>query len=467
MHRSTPRKYYWLKFMFPARYEKDPEFRDYLIRLTRPAMLSAGTIGIVFIVIHVGIYSLIFGKRFCWIATPEAENLISIADKLLIIFLATICVVLSRIRLYPQLARIVFSFLIISGVMASFSDDIIREALHLSPAYIVLFLLVGVGTIPFRPWQIFILGAIFTLIFNVWPRLLTSMMKTKPLVPDQEASVLLILVTCICMVITAIIYRSRYRLFRSRQKEAKLRESVEKYAKAEKKRLKELNRMKTDFISSVSHEIRTPMSSIQGLSEVLQSGKIKDKKKHDELLDIMARECGRLSRFLQNIIDFGKIEQKKKSYRFEKTDICEGIKDVVGLFIPRLESSEFIYEVLLPDDPVFLNIDKDAIKQVLINLLDNAIKYSEDKKHIRIELLEMENSVEVHTKDWGIGIPLPEQKKIFKGFYRAGEASLKAPRGVGLGLKITKHIMDAHGGKIEVESKSGYGSDFILIFPKP
>jgi signal transduction histidine kinase len=429
-------------------------------------MLSAGTIAIVFIVIHVGIYSLIFGKRFSWIGMPGARNLISIADKLLIIILAVICVVLSRIRMPPQIARIVFSFLIISGVMASFTDDIIWETLHLSPAYILLFLLVGVGTVPFRPWQIFILGAIFTLIFNVWPRFLISMMKTKPLVPDLEASILLILVTCICMVITAIIYRSRYRLFRSRQKEAKLRESVEKYAKAEKKRLKELNRMKTDFISSVSHEIRTPMSSIQGLSEVLQSGIIKDKKKHDELLDIMTRECGRLSRFLQNIIDFGKIEQKKKSYRFEKTDICEEIKDVAGLFIPQLESSEFIYEVLLPDDPVFLNIDKDAVKQVLINLLDNAIKYSEDKKQIRIELIEMENSVEIHIKDWGIGIPLPEQKKEFKGFYRAKEAYLKAPRGVGLGLKITKHIMDVHGGKIKVESKSGHGSDFILIFPK-
>lgn len=467
MKDSKKRKYYWFKFIFPDKYEKDSEFCEYLVRLGRPALLSAGIIAMFFVVVHISIYVLIFGKRFTWIGIPEDSSFATVADKLLIIFLAVICIVLSRMRLHPQAARIVFSFLIISGVMASYTDDILWGTLHLSPAYFVLFLLVGVGTIPFRPWQILILGGILTLIYNMWPRCMTSLLGNKPLLPDQEASVLLILSTCICTVITAIIYRSRYRLFRSRQKEVKLRESVEKYAKAEKKRLTEMNRMKTDFISSVSHEIRTPMSSIQGLSEILQSGKIKDKKKQYELIDIMTRECSRLSRFLKNIIDFGKIEQNKKYYQFKKTDICEEVKKVMELFSPRLESSNFTYEVLTPDNPVFVNIDKDAIEQVMINLLDNAIKYSSKKKQIRIMIYDMENCVEIHVRDWGIGIPVSEQKKIFDGFYRAKEANLMAPRGVGLGLKITRHIMDAHGGKITIESKSGQGSNFILEFPKP
>jgi signal transduction histidine kinase len=237
--------------------------------------------------------------------------------------------------------------------------------------------------------------------------------------------------------------------------------------RAERKKLNELNRLKTEFVSSVSHELRTPMSSIRGLAEVLQAGKIKDKAKQDELISLVADESSRLSRFLHNILDFGKIEQQTKTYNFQKVEIQSVVKETVKLFLYRSESSEFVLKTNLPENPLFLEIDRDAVKQALTNLIDNAIKYSSDKKDIVIQALEREKHAELQVKDQGLGIPPEEKEKIFDGFYRHAEASHHNPKGVGLGLKIVKHIMEAHKGEIKVESQPNKGSTFILIFPKP
>jgi signal transduction histidine kinase len=238
------------------------------------------------------------------------------------------------------------------------------------------------------------------------------------------------------------------------------------YERAEKEKLDELNRLKTEFVSKVSHELRTPMSSIRGLAEVLQAGKIKEKTKREELLDLVASESSRLSRFLHNILDFGKIERQIKTYNFQEAEIQSIVKEVVELFKQRLESEGFVLKTHLAENPVILKIDQDSVKQALTNLIDNAIKYSAKEREIDILLIEKEKQVEVQVKDKGIGIPPEEQKKIFEGFYRHPEASRHNPEGVGLGLKITRYIMEAHNGEIKVESQSNKGSTFSLIFPK-
>lgn len=236
--------------------------------------------------------------------------------------------------------------------------------------------------------------------------------------------------------------------------------------RAEREKLDELNRLKTEFISTVSHELRTPMSSIRGLAEVLQAGKIKDKAKQDELISLVVDESGRLSRFLHNILDFGKIERQAKTYNFQNAEIQLIVRETVKLFLYRLESDGFILQTNLPENPILLEIDKDAVKQALTNLIDNAIKYSSDKKDIVIQVLEKEKQVEIQVKDKGLGIPSKEREKIFEGFYRHAEASRHNPKGAGLGLKIVKHIMEAHKGEVKVVSQPSRGSTFSLIFPK-
>ncbi len=238
------------------------------------------------------------------------------------------------------------------------------------------------------------------------------------------------------------------------------------YERASKEKLDELNRLKTEFVSTVSHELRTPMSSIQGLTEILQDGKIKDKAKKEELVALLASESGRLSRLIHNILDFGKIEQQAKTYRFGPAELRPLIDEALQVFRHKLDEAGFDVRQEYPSAPVFLNIDRDAVKQVLINLIDNAIKYSAERKMIGISLIEKEREVEIQVSDKGIGIPENDLGKIFDKFYRSTGAAGVNPKGVGLGLKIAKHIMAAHHGDIGVESRPGEGSTFRLIFPK-
>jgi signal transduction histidine kinase len=238
------------------------------------------------------------------------------------------------------------------------------------------------------------------------------------------------------------------------------------YERASKEKLDELSRLKTEFISTVSHELRTPLTSIQGLTEILQGGKIKDRDKKDEILATLASESGRLSRLLHNILDFGRIEQQTEICELQREEIGSLIKDAVNILQPQLEAGGFAVQLNIPSGPVFLDVDRDRIKQVLINLIDNAMKYSAECRRIEIALVDGTSSVELQVRDWGIGIAPKDQEKIFDRFFRAVNGVRVNPKGVGLGLKIAKHIVQAHGGEICVESRAGGGSVFRLVFPR-
>jgi signal transduction histidine kinase len=238
------------------------------------------------------------------------------------------------------------------------------------------------------------------------------------------------------------------------------------YERASKEKLNELNRLKTEFIASVSHELRTPLSSIQGLIELLHEGKIREKAKKEETLDTLASESGRLSRLIHNILDFGKIEQGTKTYHLERTEVSPLIEEAARVFRRCLDEGGFALHLRLPSAPVWLMADRDAVEQVLLNLLDNAIKYSPQRKEIEVEVLTGPGEVEIRVGDRGIGIPAEQRELIFERFHRGSEAARINPKGVGLGLKIVRHIMAAHRGEILIEGRTGGGSMFRLIFPK-
>lgn len=237
--------------------------------------------------------------------------------------------------------------------------------------------------------------------------------------------------------------------------------------RASREKADELNRLKTEFISSVSHELRNPICSIQGLSEILESGAIADEKKREGLLRLLASECGRLSRFLHNILDFGKIEQGTRAYQPRRASLRAVIEDVARLAGYGAERDGVVIRTVLPAGPVILNIDPDAVKQALMNLVDNAIKYSSEQKVVEIVLAEMDGGAEVRVRDRGIGITAEERQRIFDSFYRSPRAAVLNAGGVGLGLGIVRHIMEGHGGAVRLESAPGRGSTFILVFPKP
>jgi signal transduction histidine kinase len=227
----------------------------------------------------------------------------------------------------------------------------------------------------------------------------------------------------------------------------------------------EVSRMKSEFVSNVTHELKTPLSLIRMFGETLDSGIVTEEKKRREFYSIIRKESERLTHLINNVLDFSKIDTGKKDYYFEEADIVSTVRQSLEAYRFHIRDSGFEIESKLPEESVMISIDKDAISQAFLNLLSNAVKYSEERKYIYVEVRKESQSVIVSVKDHGVGIAKEELKKIFDKFYRVPNPMKKQPRGSGLGLTLTKHIVEAHKGKIEVESEPGKGSRFTIRLP--
>ncbi len=231
-------------------------------------------------------------------------------------------------------------------------------------------------------------------------------------------------------------------------------------------RAMKLSQMKADFVSNVSHELRTPLASIRVFGEFLKLGRVKEPDKTREYGEYIETESRRLTQLINNILDFSKIESGLKTYQFEQTDVEHVVTDTLKTFEVMMEQNGFTVNLEKPRQPLpQVVIDPDAIAQAFINLLDNAVKYSGDAKEIDVKLAEQSGFVTISVKDRGVGIASAEREKVFEKFYRVGNVLVHDVKGSGLGLSIVKHIVEAHHGKVAVESEPGRGSTFIIHLP--
>jgi signal transduction histidine kinase len=228
-----------------------------------------------------------------------------------------------------------------------------------------------------------------------------------------------------------------------------------------------LSRMKSDFVANVSHELKTPLALIRLFAETLELGRVPNAEKARQYHRIINKESRRLTQLINNILDFSRIEAGRKEYRFAPGDAGAVVRDVVEAYRFPIEQQGFSLAVDVPDDLPELPIDPEALSQALINLVNNAIKYSPDEKRIEIRARREGGAVRLSVTDHGIGIPRSEQKKIFEKFYRAESSLVHTTKGSGLGLALVQHIMEAHGGRVEVASAPGEGSTFALVLPLP
>jgi signal transduction histidine kinase len=227
-----------------------------------------------------------------------------------------------------------------------------------------------------------------------------------------------------------------------------------------------LSQMKSDFVSNVSHELRTPLSSIRVFGEYMRLGRVTKEEKIKEYGEYIEAESRRLTQLINNILDFSKIESAEKKYRFCPTDIVELVEHTVaGFETPMREAGVTISFSHRGPRPPLMDLDKDALGQVLVNLLDNAVKYSNGRKDIDVTVTSHGDEVRIAVRDHGIGIPAAERKKIFEKFYRVGSGLVHDVKGSGLGLSIVQHVVQAHGGHVEVESVVGEGSTFTIVLP--
>jgi signal transduction histidine kinase len=227
-----------------------------------------------------------------------------------------------------------------------------------------------------------------------------------------------------------------------------------------------LSEMKSDFVSNVSHELRTPLASIRVFAEFLRRGRASSPetvKKYGEHIEAEGR---RLSRLIDNILDFSRIESGAKEYQFASARLEDVVESVVETFRARTRDAGFRIELEKPARPLPpLEIDADAIGQVLHNLLDNAVKYSGDGREIVVRVESDDKCVGCSVRDSGPGIPADERSRIFERFHRASRGLVHDVQGSGLGLAIVRHVVRAHGGDVDVVSEPGNGTTVRFELP--
>lgn len=226
-----------------------------------------------------------------------------------------------------------------------------------------------------------------------------------------------------------------------------------------------LSEMKTNFLSSVSHELRTPIASIRLMAEGLQRGTISEPVKKAEYYRLILQESRRVSGLVENVLDVSRIEGGRKQYSIEPCDLAKLFAATMDGLRPYADDKKVHLETIIAGTPGSVDCDSIALQQVLVNLVDNAIKHSPAEAKVTAELVFEEKSVRLSVSDSGPGIPAADHEKIFEPFFRRGSELRRETQGTGLGLSIVRHVVEAHGGTIKVESELGQGSRFVVVLP--
>ena len=231
------------------------------------------------------------------------------------------------------------------------------------------------------------------------------------------------------------------------------------------KRQLTLARQKTDFVSNVSHELKTPLTSIRMFSEMLAEGRVDDDAKRTQFLNIITAETARLTRLINNVLDFARMERGEKRAEFENLDLSALARNTLEHYRPQLEASGFQITADVPSAPTHVLGDRDAVAQVMLNLLSNAEKYSADGKQIDVTLTTRDGHAEWSVLDRGRGVPAGCEERIFEQFFRAHDSLASGIQGSGLGLTLARRIAEAHGGTVRYTPRDGGGSCFTLQLP--
>jgi signal transduction histidine kinase len=230
-----------------------------------------------------------------------------------------------------------------------------------------------------------------------------------------------------------------------------------------------LSEMKSNFVSSVSHELRAPIAAVRLMAESLDRGTVAEEDKRKDYFRLIVQECRRLSSLVENVLDFSRIDQGRKQYTFEPVEVAAVARQAVAMMEPCAAEREVRLTFAEPAEGA-ANLqarwDAHAIEQSLVNLIDNAIKHSPAGAEVKVSIeLAGGAAVRIWVEDHGEGIPKEEQARIFDLFYRHGSELRRETQGAGIGLSIVKHVAEAHGGRVIVESALGAGSRFALELP--
>lgn len=227
----------------------------------------------------------------------------------------------------------------------------------------------------------------------------------------------------------------------------------------------ELAKMKSDFVSTISHEFKSPLTSIRQLAEMLQTGRVPSEERRQKYYDTLLEQSERLSLLTDNVLNFAKMEEGRKEFEFEKIDIGTLLLEIVSAVQDRVSHEDFEIQLKIEKSLPSIMADSASISQSITNLIDNAIKFSGKAKKIVVKSFTEDQYLVISVQDFGIGIKKEELGKVFDRFYRVGDELTRTVKGSGLGLTLVKQIVEAHQGKVHVESEPGQGSTFSMKLP--
>lgn len=230
-------------------------------------------------------------------------------------------------------------------------------------------------------------------------------------------------------------------------------------------RLKKLEQVRMDFIANVTHEIKTPLTAIIGYLETIQSGAINDVAETKRFVDIILKQAERLNRLVDDLLTISNIEMKEVVLNFENVALASAVNNVISLMQTKADLKKIVIYSQVPDNFIPIKADRDKLAQILLNILDNAVKFTPEGGQVIIGAETSDSNVVVSVTDNGSGVPIDEVPRLGERFYRVDKSRSRDLGGTGLGLSIVKHLMIAHGGKMEIESQLGKGTKVSLYFP--
>ncbi len=478
----------WVKYLIPDKFERDPKFRSYLTRLSSIGLTVGGILAMTAIAVLLFIYVVVTGKKIVWtyVASIDYSLQVTISEKLLFFGVGIICVLLSRAKLDVQIGRYLGWFLMSGICFISVFDDVIRSDIAHSEGYLILILLIGVGAMPYRPWQVTILGIAVIFIYTVAVRWYPGGMLEVKLATQEEAYVIMIMATVMSTVITGYIYQARHRLFQARQKEITLRHSISVYAEELRQTNAKLKETQAHLVQSakmaalgslvagVAHEINSPLGSIGAnadtanralalIDAAMKSGLevCRDEKvlrAFDTLFTLnrsVKAAADRIDKIVTALRNFACLDEGE----YQSYDLNRGIQDTLTLVLanPSIHIGVKKDFGTLPD----LYCRPRQINQVFMNILTNAIEASPDQGSVLIETRHQSDCIIVKFSDSGRGIAQENLERIFEpGFTTKGRGV-----GTGLGLAICYRILDDHGGTITAVSQPGKGTTISIELP--
>ncbi len=479
----------WADYFIPDKNERDPEFRNYLGHLSRIGLLVVGILTIVGVVLFYSIY-LLLGLKLVWINKPGVSNALPMVYTIIILFIGVVCVVLSRVHRGPQWGRLIVFTLVLVACGASVWEDVVREDISFSAAYLMLFFLIGAGAMPFRPWQVLVLGTMITIFFYSLIPFFPIPEGFSAVMPKANSFVVMTMSTILFTIITGAIYRSRLFLYRSSQQEMLLRKSITEFAS----KLNEINfklRQTQDqliqskqmaalgnLVAGVAHEVNTPLGAIHSNADTAQRAlniissavesddrvpwsKEKEEKVNkalktlSELHNSTTLAASRINTIVTALRGFACLDVAE----YQTVDVHQGIEDTIILFTSNLEKKVKIKKDFGPLPEISCRLGK--LNQAFMNLLTNSVQAIEKKGVITIKTRLEGDCVMIQFMDNGRGIPRQDLDRIFDpGFTSKGVGV-----GTGLGLSICYRILEDLGGSIDVSSEEGKGTTFTLRLP--